>query len=96
MVSLASHSAAATVDAETFGRAIDPIIINIVSPIVKLLFAVAVIVFIYGVVQMVWHKTDPEARKTGQYAMIGGLTGLLIMASAWGIINLIANTVKQF
>ncbi len=96
MVSLFPTVEAAVVDATAFGNTLDPIITNIVSPIVKLMFAVAVVAFVYGVVQMIWHKNDAEAHSRGRIAMVGGLIGMFIMVSAWGIINLVANTVKQF
>lgn len=83
----------AKVDANAFGRVIDPIISNIIQPIVELMFAVALIVFVYGVFQIVWG--GEEAREAGKKSMWGGLIGLFIMTSAWGIIYLIGNTVTQ-
>ena len=76
-----------------FGRVINPIIENIVNPIVWLMFAVATIVFAYGIFEMIWKGGDPDARSQGSKHMIGGVIGMFIMLSAWGIINLIANTV---
>lgn len=78
-----------------FARVIDPIITNIVNPVVGLMFAVAVVVFAYGVFEMVWKGGDPDARTVGRTHMIGGIIGMFIMLSAWGIINLIANTVNS-
>ena len=83
----------AQIDATAFGRAIDPIISNIVQPIVGLMFAVALIVFVYGIFQTVWG--GEEGREAGKKSMWGGLIGLVIMTSAWGIIYLIGNTVTQ-
>jgi alcohol dehydrogenase class IV len=85
--------AASTADA--FGRAIEPIVVNIVNPIVMLMFAVAVVVFVYGIVEMVSHGGDPDARTKGRNHMLGGVVGMFIMLSAWGIIHLVANTVGQ-
>ncbi|MEK7646595.1 MAG: hypothetical protein AAB381_02790 [Patescibacteria group bacterium] len=85
--------AASTADA--FGRAIEPILVNIVNPIVMLMFAVAVVVFVYGIVEMLSQGADAEAHTKGRMHMIGGVVGMFIMLSAWGIINLVANTVGQ-
>lgn len=82
----------AKVDAAAFGSVLDPIIANVVNPVVMLVFAVAIVVFVYGVFQVVWG--GEEARKKGKMSMIGGIIGMFIMMSAWGIIYLIANTVK--
>jgi TRAP-type C4-dicarboxylate transport system permease small subunit len=87
--------AVAAVDANAFGRVIDPIISNIVNPVVMLLFAIGLIVFAYGIFEMVWKGGDPAARSKGKMHMLGGLVGMFIMISAWGIIYLISNTIKE-
>lgn len=84
-------TAFAKVDANAFGSVLNPIISNIIQPIVGLMFAIAIVVFAYGVFQTVWG--GEEARKAGKLSMIGGIIGMFIMMSAWGIIYLISNTV---
>ncbi|MEI6396786.1 MAG: hypothetical protein WCO48_01810 [Candidatus Taylorbacteria bacterium] len=84
----------AAVDMTQFSTVVSPIISNIVNPVVWLMFAVATVVFVYGVLQMVIKGNDPEARKTGQMSILYGVIGMFIMFSAWGIIYLISNTVK--
>ncbi len=93
-MSLFATTVYARVDASAFGNVVNPIINNIVNPLVKLMFAVAIVVFIFGVLQLVWG--DEEARKKGKMSIVGGLIGMFIMLSAWGIIYLVANTVAQF
>ena len=85
----------AALDTATFGKAVDPIISNILDPIIALIFAVALVVFVYGVLTYVWGSQDGEARSTAKKSMVGGIIGMFIMLSAWGIVNLIANTVKS-
>ncbi len=79
-----------------FGNVLNPIITNVVNPIVELAFAVALVVFVYGVIQMMLHEADAEGHKQGRKSMIWGLVGLAIMSCAWGIVYLVANTVKTF
>ena len=86
--------AMAAVDAATFGRAVDPIITNVANPIIALLFAVGVVVFVYGVLQYVWGSAEGDARTHAKNSMIGGIIGMFIMLSAWGIVHLIANTIR--
>jgi large-conductance mechanosensitive channel len=88
-------SALAAVDMTAFGRVVDPIISNIIYPIVGLMFGIAVLVFVYGVIQMIIHGNDPDSRKKSQNTMMYGVIGLFIMVSAWGIIWVISNTVKE-
>lgn len=89
-------TAYAAVDAAAFGKVLDPVISNVVMPLVELAFAVAVFFFAYGAAQFILHQTDADARKKGGMAIMGGLIGMLIMISAWGILYLVSNTVKQF
>lgn len=79
----------------TFASVINPIISNVVNPVVELMFAVALIVFVWGVVEMLMKGGDADARTKGRNHMLGGVIGMLIMMSAWGIVNLIANTIGQ-
>jgi len=85
--------AQAAVDSAAFGNVLNPIIDNIVKPIIILLVAIAVVVFVYGVIQVMIHTADEEEHKKGRMSMISGIIGFFIMLSAWGIVNLVANTV---
>jgi uncharacterized membrane protein len=87
--------AEAQVNATTFGNAINPIITNIVYPAIELMFAVAILVFAYGIVEMIIHGEDAEARSQGRRSMLGGLIGIFIMVSAWGIVYMISQTVSS-
>lgn len=65
----------------------------IINPIIILLFGVAVLVFVYGIFEYVKGAGSDDARSTGSKHMVAGLVGLFIMISAFGIINLIVNTI---
>ena len=86
----------AAVDTTAFAGVIAPIVTTIVNPLIELAFAVAVVVFVWGVIQMIIHETDAQEHQKGKWSMLSGLIGIFIMASAWGIINIVANTVKSF
>jgi len=86
--------AASTVNATTFGNAINPVIVNIVDPIIEFMFALAVVVFAYGVLKLIWGGEDD--RKQAKASMLSGVIGIFIMMAAWGIVYLVSNTVKQF
>ncbi len=75
-----------------FASVADPIIVNIVNPIVMLMFAVAIIIFVWGIVEMLMHGDDSTAREKGRNHMLGGIVGIVIMVSAWGIVHFISNT----
>jgi len=84
----------AQVDATAFGNVVNPIITNIVDPVIELMAAVGILVFVFGVVEMIINANDPDARGKGQQHMLYGFIGMVIMLSAWGIIYIISNTIK--
>lgn len=66
---------------------------EIINPAIIGIFAVALAVFIFGVVRFIWAKQQGDSyEKDGKSHMVWGLVGMFIMASAFGIIQFIANT----
>ncbi len=66
----------------------------VINPIIYLMFAVAFVVFIWGLVQFATHLDNEEARSTGVKHMIWGVIGMVIMVSVRGIVNLIDKTLR--
>lgn len=64
----------------------------IFNPIIALLFAVALVVFLWGLVQFLASDMTDDNREKGKQKIIWGVVGLFIMLSVYGIINLILNT----
>ncbi len=83
----------AAINPATFGKIVNPIIEHIVYPIIILMFGVALVIFVYGILQMIVHGSDEESLKKGKSTILYGTLGMFIMVSAWGIIYLISNTV---
>ena len=71
------------------------IINNIVNPAVNLIFALAVVYFVYGVFEFIRDSKDPAARGTGGQHILWGSIGLAIMVSVFGIIRLIQETIDS-
>jgi len=62
------------------------------TSVIPLIFAVAIVMFIWGVVQFVIN-TDDEAKKTkGRQFMIWGIIALTVMVSVWGLVSILGNT----
>lgn len=72
---------------------IDKIKSDIIQPIIYLLFAVAVMYFLFGLMEFVRNQDNEEARGAGQKHMLWGIIGLAIMFSVYGILYLINQTV---
>lgn len=64
----------------------------ILNPIILLLFAVATVVFIAGIIQFIATAKTDEGRSTGKRKLLFGLLGMFVMISAYGIIHLILGT----
>ena len=61
--------------------------------LVPLIFAIAFIIFIYGIFRyFIAGGADPEAQKKGKQLLIYGIIGFVIMISLWGIVNIVSNT----
>ncbi len=66
---------------------------NIVNPIVTLLFALAVLYFVYGVYEFIKKGDNEKERVEGGQHIMWGTVGLFIMVSVFGIMRIICTTV---
>jgi hypothetical protein len=73
---------------------IEKIKTNIVNPIIGLMFALAVVYFLWGVFQLVTKNDDTTRAEEGRMHILWGLVGMFIMFSVFGIMNLICNTIN--
>jgi ABC-type thiamin/hydroxymethylpyrimidine transport system permease subunit len=74
---------------------IQKLVFVIVTPLLTLVFAVAFIVFLWGVFQYLIATNDPDGRTTGTQHILWGVIGMAIMVSAYGIINFVAQTIQS-
>lgn len=74
---------------QTLMKSINKVIIN---PIIILLFALAVVYFIYGLAQYFLNPDSEEIRKASKSKMIYGIIGLFIMTAVFGIETIILNS----
>lgn len=65
----------------------------IVQPILALVFGIAFIIFIWGIFVYIRDSDDDKGRAEGQRGILWGLVGMVIMISAFGIINIIQGTI---
>ena len=64
----------------------------ITFPLVSLLMAVALLVFLWGVFRYITNTESDEARETGKKHMLFGIIGLVIMVSAVAILEIAKRT----
>lgn len=61
----------------------------IIQPILGIIFALAFVLFLWGVTQFMMHPEDDDVRTQGKNHMIWGLVGMFIMVSVTTIISII-------
>ena len=60
--------------------------------IIPLIFAIAIALFVWGVVQYVINADSEEKRKKGKQFMIWGIIALTVMLSVWGLVKIVGGT----
>ena len=73
---------------EGFVGTIIELINNVLVPLV---FAIAFIVFIWGIFQY-FIASGEEGKSAGRSLMIWGLVAFFVMIAVWGLVNLLVNT----
>ena len=61
-------------------------------PLITLLTVVALVVFLYGLLEYVLGASSEDKRSQGQKHILWGLVGLLVMLGAYAILTIAANT----
>ncbi len=65
----------------------------VLVPLIQLMMAIALIVFIWGGFQYVRGSNDPAARLEGRRHLLWGIIGFTVMVSAYAILTVAGNTV---
>ena len=65
---------------------------TIVNPLITLMFALAVVYFLYGVFEFIANQANEEKKTAGKSHMLWGIIGITIMMGVFMIMNMILNT----
>lgn len=65
---------------------------SIINLIIPLLIAIALIVFIVGVIKYITAGADEEKRKEARNTIIYGVIGLFAIVAVWGLVGVISST----
>ena len=66
------------------------------STLVPLIYALAFILFLIGMVRYFFLEQGEEGRDKGKQLMIWGLIGFVVMSSVWGIVRLFLSIVPGY
>lgn len=64
----------------------------IVNPLIILMFAAALVYFLYGVFEFILNLDKPDEREVGKSHMIWGIVGMFLMFAVFAILNIIQRT----
>ncbi|MCE9585038.1 hypothetical protein K8Q94_00195 [Candidatus Nomurabacteria bacterium] len=64
----------------------------ITKSVVPLIFALAFVVFIWGVVQFIMNSDQEAKKEQGKQFMVWGIIALTVMFSVWGLVSILNNT----
>lgn len=65
----------------------------IIEPLLFVIFGLAAIIFIWGVVEFIQNSDNDKDREKGKQSMIWGVIGMVIMVSVFGIVNIVVGTI---
>ena len=78
---------------EPLGNVADEILFFIDDTIVPVIFAIAFIVFIWGVyTYFIQGGANEEKRSEGKQLVLWGIIGFFVMFSLWGLVNILIGT----
>src|ERR1035437_1124789 len=80
---------AASESLDTFLTNVDKLIVN---PIIDLLFALAVVYFLWGIFQFILNQTNEEKKTAGKQHMLWGIIGIVVMMGVYAILHMIMQT----
>ncbi len=66
---------------------------RIVSALIPIVIGIAVLMFLWGVLNYVTAK-DEEGQKDARNTMISGVVVLFVMVSIWGLVNILGDTLS--
>lgn len=89
MMKAVVHASSHTAAAESLLQRIEAAIL---FPLITLLLALALLLFLWGAFRFILGAGDESARATGKQHMLFGIIGMFIMISALAILRIAAGT----
>lgn len=69
------------------------IVREVINPIILLLFAVALVLVLWGGFQLIRSADEEQGRATGKRALTWGIIGLVVMVSVYAILTIALNII---
>jgi hypothetical protein len=79
----------------TFAQIVNTKILPIGDAIIGLLYAIAFIIFLIGMVRLFFTQGE-EGRAKGKQFAFWGIIGLVVLFAAWGLVHVLLNVLTDF
>lgn len=73
----------------TFAQLVQQIVVLVDGTVVPLIYALAFILFLIGIVRYFFMGDSDEARAKGKQFMLWSIIGFVVLFSVWGIVRLL-------
>lgn len=70
-------------------RGLIPFLIGFINRFIVFIFALTVLVFIWGIFKLVFSNKDSKEREQARGYIVWGIIALFVMVSVWGLVNLL-------
>lgn len=80
-----------TAEAATLGEVMFKVNRYLINPVIVLLFGIATLMFVLGLVEYMAQKDNADAAAKGKRHMVWGIIGIFIMVSVFAIMRIIIN-----
>lgn len=78
----------------TFQTLVNTVIIDILKPFVVLIFAAAIVFFLWNVFGLVRSSDQPEEIAKFKEKIVWGIIAIAVMASMWGLVRFITGSLN--
>ena len=65
---------------------------GLISSIVPIIIAIALVGFLWGIISYITAGDDPKNKDAARGYMIYGIIGLFVMVSVWGLVKILQST----
>lgn len=66
---------------------------DLISLIIPLIMSLAVLAFLWGLANYIFHGGNETKRKEGQQFIVWGIIVLFVMVSVWGLVGIVSDTI---
>lgn len=80
-----------TAEASPLGTIMLKVNTYLINPLITLLFGIAIVLFVVGLVEYLAQKDNADAATKGKRHMVWGIIGIFIMVSVFAIMRIIIN-----